>query len=148
MFRALLICLVFLVCSVHAAVDWEALKEAAEQGNDQAQFNLGLMYANGDGFPEDDTEAVHWYRKAAEQGNAWAQTGLGLMYANGEGVPEDDAEAVSWYRKAAEQGNAWAQYGTDKLTDLKLKSARVSELSHWLFNVGSVFLLQRGGNLR
>ena len=51
-----------------------------------AQNNLGLMYANGEGVPEDDAEAVHWYRKAAKQGYADAQYNLGLMYDYGEGV--------------------------------------------------------------
>ena len=46
------------------------------------------MYANGEGVPEDDAEAVRWYRLAAEQGYAMAQSFLGAMYANGEGVPE------------------------------------------------------------
>ena len=61
------------------------------------------MYANGEGVPEDDAEAVRWYRLAADQGHADAQYNLGWMYANGEGVVEDDAEAVRWYRLAADQ---------------------------------------------
>ena len=81
----------------------------AAQVNAAAQFLLGLMYANGEGVPKDDAEAVRWYRLAAEQGLAAAQFGLGLMYANGKGVPKDDAEAVRWYRLAAEQGYAAAQ---------------------------------------
>ena len=59
--------------------------------------------------PEDDVEAVRWFRMAAEQGHAGGQSNLGLMYANGFGVPEDDAEAVRWFRMAAEQGDAGAQ---------------------------------------
>ena len=43
---------------------------AAEQGNPDAQFNLGLSYAKGQGVAKDNAEAVHWYRLAAEQGNA------------------------------------------------------------------------------
>ncbi len=84
-----------------------ALKEfriLAEQGNAEAQFNLGIMYVEGKGVSKDNTEAVKWYRKAAEQGDAQAQNNLGLMYSEGEGVPEDYMEAVKWYRKAAEQG--------------------------------------------
>ena len=61
-------------------------------------------------MPEDDRQAVFWYRKAAEQGFADAQNNLGGMYANGEGVPEDDRQAVFWFRKAAEQEVARAQY--------------------------------------
>ena len=60
------------------------------------------------GVPEDDAEAVRWFRLAAEQGDAYAQYNLGRMYANGEGVPEDFVEAVAWYRKAAEQGHVEA----------------------------------------
>ena len=70
------------------------------------------MYDNGEGVPQDDAEAVRWFRLAAEQGEARAQFNLGIRYANGEGVPQDDAEAIRWYRLAAEQGeeyNFWPQ---------------------------------------
>jgi len=59
------------------------------------------MYANGVGVPEDDAEAVRWYRLAAEQGNAGAQSSLGLSYANGEGVPEDFVLAYMWWNFSA-----------------------------------------------
>ncbi len=75
----------------------------ADQGSAIAQFNLGLMYDNGEGVPRDYTAAASWYRKAADQGYASAQANLGFMYANGEDVPRDYAAAVSWYRKAAER---------------------------------------------
>ncbi|WP_439830288.1 tetratricopeptide repeat protein, partial [Aeromonas veronii] len=61
-------------------------------------------------MPQDDAQALAWYRKAAEQGHAKAQYNLGVMYGNGQGVPQDDAQAVVWFRKAAEQGLAEAQY--------------------------------------
>jgi len=83
----------------------QSIKERAEQGDAEAQSALGIMYDLGEGVPEDDAEAVKWYRKAAEQGNGEAQHTLGIMYANGKGVPEDDVEAAKWYRKAAEQGH-------------------------------------------
>jgi hypothetical protein len=81
----------------------------ADQGDAEAQFNLGVMYRFGRSVPEDDAEAVKWYRLAADQGAASAQYNLGLMYVYGRGVPEDDAEAVKWYRLAADQGHppAW-----------------------------------------
>jgi len=87
--------------------EWRPL---AEQGVAYAQFNLGLMYYNGQGVPQDYAQALQWYRKAAEQGYAKAQHNLGFMYYNGEGVPQDDAEVVEWWRKAAEQGYAEAEY--------------------------------------
>jgi hypothetical protein len=88
----------------------EVLRSRAEQGDARAQYNLGNMYADGDGVPEDDVEAVRWFRLAADQGLAEAQYNLGFLYATGEGVPEDDVEAVRWYRLAADQGLAEAQY--------------------------------------
>ena len=81
----------------------------AEQGYAKAQFNLGVMYAKGQGVKQDDFEAVKWFRKAAEQGYAEAKFNLGHMYSKGRGVKQDDFEVVNWYRKAAEQGDADAQ---------------------------------------
>ena len=81
----------------------------AKKGYPWAQFNVGVMYANGEGVSQSDAKAIKWYRKGAQQGNADAQMHLGVMYANGQGVPENDAEAVKWYRKAADQGDAYAQ---------------------------------------
>ncbi|MBV56954.1 MAG: hypothetical protein CMQ12_10330 [Gammaproteobacteria bacterium] len=53
--------------------DFEETKRLAEQGDADAQFNLGIMYTNGRGAPENDVEAVRWFRLAAEQGYARAQ---------------------------------------------------------------------------
>ena len=64
-------------------------REAAEQGDAEAQYNLGKCYDNGDGVKEDKKEAAKWYRKAAEQGDAEAQYNLGCCYDNGDGVKED-----------------------------------------------------------
>ena len=87
------------------------LRVRAEQGDAEAQVELGHMYANGDGVPEDDAEAVRWFRLTAEQGHVEAQFVLGILYAAGNGVPKDDAEALRWVRRAAEQGSARATYG-------------------------------------
>ena len=89
------------------AVKW--YRKAAEQGNTQAQFNLGYSYEFGQGVTQDYDEAVKWYRKAAEQGHARGQCNLGYCYEKGEGVTKNITEAVKWYRKAAEQGHAIAQ---------------------------------------
>jgi TPR repeat protein len=82
----------------------------AEQGDADAQNNLGLMYDKGQGVAQDYKTAVKWYTLAAEQGNAKVQTILGVMYAQGQGVSQDYKTAVKWYTLAAEQGVAQAQY--------------------------------------
>jgi TPR repeat protein len=98
----------FLTCGL-SALDFQETKKLAEGGSGLAQYSLGVMYANGDGVPQDYKEAMKWYRKSADQGNANAQFSLGVMYDKGEGVPQDYKEAVRWYRMSAEQGKAIAQ---------------------------------------
>ena len=88
----------------------EACRTAAEQGDASARFSLGVMYFDGEGVPENNDEAVKWYRLAAEQGYAPAQVALGEAYSEGNVVPQDDGEAVKWYRLAAEQGHAKSQH--------------------------------------
>ena len=62
------------------------LRPLAEQGDDESQYNLGVMYEDGRGVPQDYTEAVKWWRLAADQGYDDAQDNLGVMYAHGNGV--------------------------------------------------------------
>ena len=95
------------------------IRARAEAGDAEAQKNLG-EYAIGEGMPQDDAEAVAWFRKASEQGNARAQYNLGVSYYNGLGVPQDYVEAVAWFRKAAEQGDAEAQYNLGVSYDIGL----------------------------
>jgi len=88
---------------------FEETKIKADQGNADAQYNLGVYYASGVGVSESDTEAVRLYRMAAEQGHAEAQHILASCYWLGKGVIKNYPEAVKWWRIAAEQGNANAQ---------------------------------------
>ena len=91
------------------ARDLPSLRQAAERGDPNAQFELGVRYAEGKGVAPDDKEAARWILKAAEQGHLEAQFNLGLMYADGNGVPLDESKAVEWLRKAAQKGSAQAQ---------------------------------------
>lgn len=77
-------------------------RRAAEQGHCNAQYRLGLAYAEGDGVIEDLHEAAKWFLKAAAQGNAWAQYRLGQCYRQGRGVIESRDEAVKWFQRAAD----------------------------------------------
>jgi TPR repeat protein len=81
----------------------------ANGGDSNAQYNLGLMYQDGLGVPQDAKKAVYWYTLSAEQGNSGAQINLGNSYSNGEGVPQDAKKAVYWYTLSAEQGVSVAQ---------------------------------------
>lgn len=76
----------------------------AEQGDPNAQLNIGLMYDTGRGLDVDPGQAVYWYRQSAENGLAAAQFNLGLMYRDGQGVEQDTHLANSWLERAAAQG--------------------------------------------
>ena len=89
-----------------------ALKNAVpstDQGDAEAQFNLGWRYANGPGVPKDEDEVVKRVRKAADQGEAMAQNSLGNCYFFGRGVANDEVEACKWYLLAAAQGHEHAK---------------------------------------
>ena len=115
------------------AVSW--YRKAAEQGDADAQFNLGWMYDFGKDVPEDDAKAVSWYRKAAEQGLADAQYNLGLMYALGRGVPEDYAQGYAWLSIAASQGREKAKESKGiikkKMTREQIAKGLVLAAEYW-----------------
>jgi TPR repeat protein len=81
-------------------------QQLANQDYAKAQFNLGVMYDQGQYVKQDYAQAVSWYLKAAEQGNANAQYNLAHKYKVGQGVIQDDTKAAYWYRRAAEEANA------------------------------------------
>jgi TPR repeat protein len=83
--------------------------ELAKQGEAWAQYELGRMYALGDGVAVDYRVATRWFSQAAEQGLPRAQYVLGVMYQSGSGVASDNRQAAKWYRQAAEKGHSKAQ---------------------------------------
>ena len=90
------------------AVKW--YHSAAEQGEPQAQFNMGVFYEQGRVVPQNFEMAVKWYLLAAEQECAPAQCNLGLCYGTGRGVEKNEQEAIKWFIRAARQGDKTAQY--------------------------------------
>jgi TPR repeat protein len=79
---------------------YQAWKAAADAGQAEAQFDLGVLYAQGLGVSRDLNVAANWYRKSANQGNAEAAFALGQMYSRGWGIPRDDADAIRWFQMA------------------------------------------------
>lgn len=85
-------------------------EQAAFQGHDSAQCNMGFIYVNGIlGVKKDYKKAFNWYLEAATNGNAIAQYNLGIMYNRGKGCREDKNLAFLWFEKSAMQGYANAQ---------------------------------------
>lgn len=77
------------------------IRPAADQGNPEAQADLGIMYLHGRGVVTDAAEAAKWFELAANQGNSEAQLYLADMYKTGTGVEKNIAEAWKWYKKSA-----------------------------------------------
>jgi TPR repeat protein len=84
------------------------LKDAAEEGNPIAEFNMGMLYFTGKGVPKSNEAAAAWFRKAAEKGDTTAQYNLGNMFGTGVGVAEDASEARKWFTLAADAGHIMA----------------------------------------
>ncbi len=84
-------------------------KTVAAAGDQNAQYNVGLMYLKGQGVPEDPQEASRWFQRAAMQGQVEAQSFLGALHADGQGVPQNYALAAHWLTRAADAGHPAAQ---------------------------------------
>lgn len=104
-------------------VDYEKaykfLMNAAEQGEPESQFLIGLMSYNGHGIERDYDEAAHWYALASEKKHIEALWNFGVMAWNGEGqrvVFEDDPNfdtkkiAVGAFQEAAKLDHALSQF--------------------------------------
>lgn len=91
------------------------LRQQAEAGNADAQFNLGIAWINGSAGTVNYDQARYWWEKAAAQGQRIAQYNLGVLYDEGRGVSQDYHLAAQWYRKAAQQGFISAQYNLGNL---------------------------------
>ncbi|MBO5959590.1 MAG: sel1 repeat family protein, partial [Lentisphaeria bacterium] len=74
----------------------ESYRKKAEEGDPEAQCNLGQCYASGHGVPENMEEAIEWYRKSAEQGYAPAQ----FYYGNYCYTIDDHTAAFQWWSKS------------------------------------------------
>lgn len=121
--------------------DWDVLdiKTKASQGHVDAQYNLGVMYYQGDRVEKNVEKSTYWFQKAADQGdseafynllesienksmviskivtmaskgNVAAQYTLGVKYYHGDGVERNIKESIYWLEMAATKGSVNAQY--------------------------------------
>ncbi len=94
----------------HYYLALEKWQEAVDAGDVNAMFNLGILYANGQGTEKDAEQAINLYRRAAEAGLAAAQHNLGLAYYQGLGLEKSADRAKIWWERAAQQDHAQAQF--------------------------------------
>ena len=83
----------------------------AEQGDVDAQYDLGRAYAIGNDVERDRSKAIKWYAAAAKAGHLEAQYALGSLFQKGwKGIPPNHREAANWFKQAAERGHVKAQW--------------------------------------
>jgi len=94
------------------------IRLAAEDGEPESMFLLGVAYAQGKGIERNDTLAARWFHEAARKGHARARTSMGYLYSKGQGVRHDPILAYHFLTQATEMGDSLA---ADMLTRLKSK---------------------------
>jgi len=134
--------LLFAICLTSSAADFAAGVEAyqkgdyatalkewqplADQGGSAAQFNLGLLYYDGKGVPQDFGQAAVWFERSAEKDYPKAQRNLGEMYASGQGIKRDYVQAYKWLNICAARGDETCASHRDEVAR-KLKASKLAE---------------------
>jgi hypothetical protein len=119
------------------------MRPLAENGDADAQYNIGWMYMNGYGLRVNDSLALEWWQKAAEQGHSDASFSIGMLYSLGDGeVSKDSDAAIDNYLVAAIDGHE------DAIAILKSMMLRNDEtISNRLYSIindhESLFGIQR-----
>lgn len=92
---------------------------SAEEGDAEAQTNVGEIFERGLGGEPNYEMAAFWYEKAAKQGNSRAQFNLGTLFEQGFGVEKNQLIAMNWYRQAwgLEEDSVIFKSAADKAQD-------------------------------
>jgi len=91
---------------------------AAQEGDTEAQYNLGFMYETGWGVPENPEEAIRWYNEASDMQHDVAQLRLAMMQIVGVGVKSSTKIGLEMLRRSAENGNRIAEILIQDLFDV------------------------------
>lgn len=87
-----------------------SLESKANEGDMDAQFQLGIQNLYGTGMPKDPAKAAEWFSKAADQGHVPSIRELGILKASGEGVEPDPKEGARLLGIASDELDPNAMY--------------------------------------
>ncbi|MBD9416908.1 sel1 repeat family protein [Pseudomonas sp. PDM16] len=109
-------------CSLNASPEempqaLAACQEMANQGDTQAQYELGEFFYDGQRTQRDLPQAMHWFEQSSLQGNAQAQLRLGTMFFRGEGVQANNVQAYIVLKMAAVNGSDEAMDSADQVAE-------------------------------
>jgi hypothetical protein len=105
------------------------LRKLADQGDAEAQYQMGVRFHNGEDVRQDDAQAMQWFLRAAEEGHVTAQSALGAYYWAGRGVPEDLSKAYFWSEIALAEGDENSKSRLEGLAS-QMTRAQVSAARH------------------
>jgi hypothetical protein len=112
-------------------------KKAAEHGHAEAQFNLAVLYENGEGIDKDVTKAIALYCNSAEQGDSDAQVQLESLFIEGLSTDEEKSDIFLWYQKEAEKNVKFAQKALVKAYSLGIGVCQdVNMAAYWAIRTG------------
>lgn len=103
---------------VENAYKWYAI--AAEQGNSQAQAELGVLYSSGKLGEKNHAQAFQWFLKSAQAGNSLGMDLLATFYWKGMGTPRNYIESYAWF-SAVVATNSSNEYARNALDELEKK---------------------------
>ena len=118
-------------------------RRAAEQGDADGQYGLGVLHAAGEGVPRDPAAAREMFERAGNQGHVLATVALSQAFLGGTlGFKTDpaDASGLAWVKKAGElgsipalkylaQGYRTGAFGTADAAQAERLEKRIRELS-------------------
>lgn len=94
----------YIMPNSYLAAQWD--NKAAEMGEVNAQFSMGVRYYEGNGTEINVDKAIYWWTKAAEQDHVNSQFNLGVMYDGGNSsTVYDPVKAGYWLERAARNGD-------------------------------------------
>jgi TPR repeat protein len=92
------------------AQDIDAIRQKAQAGNAEAEYQLARAYYSGKGIAFDPKQGLQWLRKSADQNYAPSEFALGVIFQLGDqSVSKNAHEAAAWFRRAAQHNNGDAQ---------------------------------------
>jgi TPR repeat protein len=110
-----------------------ALLSKGAENSAEAQYQLGMMTAEGIGGPKDDVAARALFEKAAAQGHPGALERMGAFTQSGRGGPQDASAAKAYYEKAAALGNEDAKAALKGTSCYAVKDKRGNMVTSFCF---------------
>jgi len=93
-----------------AELAFRCFLSAAQNGDIDAHYNLGLCYATGRGVRQDQFKVTKWLRSTAEAGDTEAMRLLTIRMSEGRGCACDLQGATATFVRAAESGDPTSEF--------------------------------------